>query len=440
MIRSTVNSKLRDLARTLSPTKLEQDFVKQVYSSLQAMLGDVSCIQIGSYPRSTATTPIHDLDVLYVLGAWPEQSSLQDPDTVLNDVCKLIQRNYKCPTGYTFTVNTQNHSVVIEFSGARDFSVDIVPCYKWSANSYGDPMYRVPHVIKERDRAKRHTQTWDPGDRNQWISSDPRGYISQAQEVGANTDFREAVKIIKLWKHTLRDFDDSLKLKSFHLEQVMTKQFQANPSLDLIGAVFDFFVKLPTTIENPNEIEDRAQYGKYIDDYLENLSDSQKKKMKKARDMVLIRLEKIDDHTAEEVFTASEDHRDPNEHFIFDEGYLSVVDKNHAFDVSYDKQDQFENRVMRHARKKLKLPKKRKLFFKIIDGLENDLTYFWKVQNSKSLPDRSKRRGDITRHQTKNNPENTEYMGEHYVECFGVNSLGECVRYARCEVAIGGDE
>ena len=123
---------------------------------------------------------------------------------------------------------------------------------------------------------------------------------------------------------------------------------------------------------------------------------------------------------------------------MFDFGHIVVADANHAFDISYEEQDKFENRAMRRARKRLNLPQKRDLFFKIIDGIENNMTYFWKVQNSKNLKDRSQRRGEITKDQTYNNPENTEYVGAHYVECFGVNAAGECVRRARCEVAIGG--
>lgn len=440
MIRKDVNTKLRDFARTLSPTQSEQSFVTKVYGSLQKILGEANCIQIGSYPRLTATTPMHDLDILYVMGDWPHQGELQDPDAVLNDVCTLICQNYKefCPDGYTFKVETQNHSVVIEFSGTRDLSVDVVPCYRYGTNLYGDPTYKVPHVIKEKDRSRRHAQAWDPTDKNQWILSDPRGYISQAQEVGKNQDFRKAVKIVKHWKRTLRDIDDSLKLKSFHLEQVLTQNFQNNPDLDLLKAVFDFFIELPDIIDNPNQIEDGAQSGKYIDDYLSYLSDMQKQKIRRSRDMVLVRLEEVDKLSAEEVFTANEYYRDPKEQFMFDEEYLMIVDNDHSFDISYDEQDQYENRRRRRARLKNKLPKKKSLYFKIIDGMEDNLTYFWKVQNSKSLTDISQRRGEITEGHTANNPETTEYTGEHYVECYGVNALGECIRRARCEVPIGG--
>src|SRR5690606_35060704 len=136
----------------------------------------------------------------------------------------------------------------IEYSGPRELSVDVVPCYEFGLNLYDDLMYKVPQIIKQKDRAKRRVQTWDPMDRNQWILSDPRGYIKQAQVVGVNQDFRKAVKIVKYWKRTLREVDDDLKLKSFHLEQVITIQFQDNPELDLLNAVFNFFVDLPVII------------------------------------------------------------------------------------------------------------------------------------------------------------------------------------------------
>lgn len=439
MIRNDVNNKLREFSRTLSPTKSEQDFVTKVYGSLGKMFGIENCIQIGSYPRYTATTPMHDLDILYVIGNWVDSGELQDPDIVLNNMCSQIRQNYEefCPGGYKFTVGIQNHSVEIEFSGIRDLSVDIVPCYPFGVNSYQQPTYKVPHVIK-KNKLERRSEMWDPLDRNQWILSDPRGYIKQAGEVGENPDFRKAVKIIKHWKRTLREVDDGLKLKSFHLEQVITQQFKDNPKIDVISAVFNFFIQLPEIINNPNVIEDRAQSGKYIDDYLVDLSENQKNRIKKARDMFLIRLEDIDQFDTEEIFTANEYHRDPKESFLFDFGYIIISDMNHCFDISYDELDAYGNREARRARKKEKLPKRKELFFKIIDGEEVGLTYYWKVQNSKLLQDRLKRRGEITMHKTLNDPETTEFTGDHHVECFGVNAFGECIRRARCEVPIGG--
>lgn len=434
MIRSDVNSKLREFSRTLSPTKPEQDFVTKVYGSLQEMFGEANCIQIGSYPRYTATTPIHDLDILYVMGDWPDRGDLQDPDAVLNDVCTLIRQDYNdfCPDGYSFTVEIQNHSVVIEFSGTRDLSVDVVPCYTFSRNSYGQPMYKVPHVITEKNRDKRHAEAWNPTDRNQWILSDPRGYISQAKEVGINTDFRKAVKIVKYWKRTLRDIDDTLKLKSFHLEQIVTQQFQANPQLDLVGAIFDFFFELPNIINNPNQIEDRGQAGKYIDDYLANLTDSQKRSIIKARDGVLTKLEEIDEYEVDFIFTAREYQRNPDEEFIFDYKFIMCNDPESSLSVI---------RCDDHATRKIARGTKHstdneKLYFKLQNGLRSGYKYYWKVENSNKLSI-DKRRGEITLDKTKNYPENTQYEGVHYVECYAVNSKNECESKHKHEVPIG---
>lgn len=437
MIRNEINNKLREFAKTLSPAKREREIISRVYSSLQEMLGGNRCIQIGSYPRYTATTPIHDLDILYIIGKWSDSGELQDPERALSEAKELIRSCYDdyCPDGYSYTVSVQNHSVAIEFKGETVFSVDIVPCYEWSKNEYDDNMYKVPEIIKEKDHDKRKSIYWDPIDKSFWISSDPRGYIKQAQLVGSNDDFRKAVKIVKHWKETLRDIDNDLKLKSFHLEQVITQQFQNNPKEDLIGALFYFFTKISSIIENPDCIEDRAQRGKYIDGYLKKITIEQKNIIKKTKDTVLIRLEQIDDYEVKDIFKASEYNRDPDEEFIFDKGYVSVVDLSHSFDISYEQQDKFENRELRRARMKKGLPKQKRLYFKIIDGFEADLDYYWKVQNSRNL-DKHKRRGEITKGQTKHNPENTEYTGNHYVECFGINNQGECVRRARCEVVI----
>jgi len=435
MRRADINSKLRDFAHSLSPTEIEQKFVSKVYGSLQEMLGNTNCIQIGSYPRYTATTPIHDLDILYVLGDWPQQGDLQDPDKILSDAAGLIQQNYKnfCPDNYTFTVGIQNHSVVVTFSGARNFVVDVVPCYSFGQNSYGQPMYKVPQIIKQRDRAKRRAEEWNPTDKNQWISSDPRGYIKQAENVGINADFRKAVKIVKFWKKTLRELDGGLKLKSFHLEQVITRQFQANMNLDLLQGIFDFFLHLPDTISNPDIIEDRAQAGKYIDDYLKDLTDAQKQILEQARDNVLVSLEEITEgSSAEQIFTAATYARNPDERFMFDEAVVMCNDPDS--DLSEIRCDDQVNR--RVARSSTHSTNDEKLYFKLQISIRSGYQYYWKVKNSNKLaPD--KRRGDITLGRTKNYPETTRYEGLHYVECYAVNNQNECESRSRHNVSIG---
>lgn len=110
MIRSEVNNKLREFARSLSPTEREREIVSKVYSSLQEILGRDKCIQIGSYPRYTAITPIHDLDILYVIGEWSDNNDLQDPEYALDEVKELVRSSYAnyCPNGYSYRGSRKN--------------------------------------------------------------------------------------------------------------------------------------------------------------------------------------------------------------------------------------------------------------------------------------------------------------------------------------------
>ena len=60
----------------------------------------------------------------------------------------------------------------------------------------------------------------------------------------------------------------------------------------------------------------------------------------------------------------------------------------------------------------------RKIIFKIKNNPKLKIDLFkWKVKNDDSSP---QPRGEITDHRTLNNPENTSYKGNHYVECFAI--------------------
>lgn len=436
MKRSELNSKLRDHARQLSPTAADQDLISKVYQSLSDLFGTANCIQIGSYPRFTAITPIHDLDVLYVLGQWDENN--HSPEATLRNLHRLLGTNYINPTRLTTRVSLQTHSVTIEYSSGTNvvLSVDIVPAYTFLTNEYQLPTYRVPEVIRQSSHEKRHSTPWDSSQESGWIHSDPRGYIAAATAVGVNSDFRKAVKIAKDWKNKLKAEDKDLKLKSFHLEQVITQMFRDNELLDLADAVFNFFVELPAHISTPNQIADRANPDKYIDDYLVDLNQTQLDKIIVARDNVLIALEQASPNTdISSVFEPNFTSRNPDEQFMFDYGIpLHIDHANQQLQIHFDEEapNRAERRRARHAHQ----PIGNKLYFKIIDGFDDAMRYFWKVRNSDLLHP-EKRRGDITEGQTKNNPESTAWPGNHFVECYAVNEEGVCTDMARVDVPIG---
>lgn len=438
MTRASLNASLRAHARTLSPTSSEQDLISKVYGSINDFLGTSNCIQIGSYPRRTAITPLHDLDVLYILGQW--NANNHSPEAALRQLHSDVQQRYVNPTQYQARTSLQTHSVTIEFYSGENvvLSVDIVPAYSFATNEFGDSTYKVPEVIKQNNHQKRHAAQWDSSRDDGWIHSDPRGYISIATAVnGQNGDFRKAVKIVKDWKNRVKTADETLKLKSFHLEQVITQMFQVNSHQDLVDAVFNFFVDFPDVISEPNQIADRANPNKYIDDYVAELTVSQKEKLISARDNVLIALENVTPGTdISSVFEPNFKKRNPEEEFMFDQRIPTHIDhSNRRLEIAFD--ETTPNRAERRRASRNHQPIGNKLYFNIVNGFDNAMTYFWKVKNSDQLA-HDKRRGEITKHRTKNHPETTAWPGEHFVECYAVNSDGICTDVARVDVPIIG--
>src|SRR3989344_6587554 len=108
MKKNRFNEKFREYSRdVLSPKIKEREFVSKVYSSFQKVLGENNSIQIGSYPRFTAITPLHDLDILYISGKW--EKTLPNPTSVLKELAKEINSNYINPTPYEIEVSEQTH-------------------------------------------------------------------------------------------------------------------------------------------------------------------------------------------------------------------------------------------------------------------------------------------------------------------------------------------
>ncbi|PIP56229.1 hypothetical protein COX05_04180, partial [candidate division WWE3 bacterium CG22_combo_CG10-13_8_21_14_all_39_12] len=339
MTKDTFNAKLREYAKTVSPTSEERELISGeggIYKSINNTLDINNTLQIGSYPRFTAITPVHDLDILFVAGSWHDDWSLEQfsPKKAIAGLQKEFENRYTPPQGYAvIKLSPQTHSITIELkSDNHEFSVDIVPAYSFSKNEYGDDMYMVPEIVRVSSHTKRqkvYNQKYARCENIGWIKSDPRGYIKVATEVDQNTDFRKTVKFIKTWKTNLQEEDEGLKLKSFHLEQVVTQMYQADSSLTIYDAIFNFFYYLPDIINVPNQIQDRADPQSYIDEYLDRFNEGQKSKFKQARDGFLIKLENlgVDDDVSDLVDIIFYN-RPQSESFMFDKGIKTLVDPN----------------------------------------------------------------------------------------------------------------
>lgn len=423
MKKDKFNTLFREYSRTLSPTQDERDMVTNIYQSLDDVLGVNSCIQIGSYPRFTSVTPIHDLDILYFLWNWNE--NLHNPLSALQYLYKKILLEYKNPTIYKIDISLQSHSVTISHKENNEeiFWVDIVPAYIYSKNEFWDDTYKVPEIIKtpHKKRLAKYTKLSEEHKNMDWIKSDPRWYISVASNLDKTTkgEFRKAVKLVKKWKNNLCEADENLKFKSFHLEQIVTRFFKSNSNLEIFDAIFNFFIELPSIINNPNQIEDRANSDKFIDDYIEKFTYEQKEKIIQARDWLLIKLEKFtwlsSIQSLLEIFFYKR--VGEKEAFLFDQKIPVLTDPSYAFEIYWKARPRnwwFLGKVL-DATWLISIDRQIDFW---INWKEPIVDLFkWKVRNDKISEDP---RWEITDYRTLRNPEHTKYPWSHYVECYAI--------------------
>ena len=438
MKKDKLSAELRKYVKSaLSLSQGDRDFVNSVYDAFRQLF-DECCIQIGSYPRYTAIKPLHDLDILYTLGQWEDEH--RDPSEILKKLHRRIKEEYDNPTKCDLEVTLQTHSISISFKQNREevFSVDIVPAYAHYKNEFGQDTYRVPEIARKKHGKRRlefyETLVRERGEM-QWILSDPRGYIEVAKRVNqSNSDFRRCVKFVKGWKNACKDKYDDFELKSFHIEQIVTIFFQKQPDSDIFDGVFAFFVNLPEAIHSP-QIQDRADSSKYIDSYLNDLTKEQRKRILQARDFFLKTLEELsDDKPIGSLLNIGFYKRaSASEQYLFDFNIPTLTDEKYSFDISGEVQER-PGGFRRYILDAIGLiPIGRKIKFRVKKASSDIDLFKWKVKNDNRS---TQPRGEITDHQTKNVPEYTKYIGNHYVECYGILG-GVCVAKAKQNVKLG---
>ncbi len=436
MKKSEINQKFREYAKTLSPKPEEQNLIKGIYKSFNDLFGEKNCLPIGSFPRFTSITPIHDFDLLYILGPWNERD--HSPTSALEALFDKIKSEYENPTSYNYQTSFQTHSITVSYLDGDQvrISVDIVPAYICFKNEFDQNTYMIPEVVKSKGVEQRQKYYNDLRLENKemgWINSDPKGYIKIASDIDSSTsgEFRKSVKLVKRWKHNLKEIVPELKLKSFHLEQVVTKYFESDQSLSIYDAIFKFFIELPDILENPNQIPDRARNDKYIDDYLEHISDEQKERIKEARDGFLIKLESIseEDTIGDLLIVVFRRRQDITEEYLFDSSAPIPILTHEVITICGEIQQ--KSGVNRLLSALGFIDNGQHIKFRISCGCDAN-SYKWKVKNDDEA---EKPRGEITDHHTLNDPERTQYPGTHYVECYAIKD-GICVAKAKQYVRL----
>lgn len=437
MIKSKFDSKFRQYVQDkISINENDRKFISAVYQSFQDLLGGNNTLQIGSYPRFTAIQPLHDLDILYILGNWNDNN--HNPASLLQEVKNKVDREYSNPTKYTIEVSMQTHSITIVFqeNGQDIFAVDIVPAYIYSSDEFNQDTYKVPEIAEQRYRKRKqfYEQLQESNIDMGWVHTDPRGYIEIAKQVNkSNNDFRKVVKFIKAWKNSHKEEKEDFKLKSFHIEQVITQYYQENTELEIFDAIFKFFVEIPKIIENPS-IEDRANNHKFIDEYINELSQYQRSLITQARDCFLKKLEQFTEiSTIQELIKPCLYKRvSSSEQFLFDSNIPVLTEDYYDFEICGEAQERkggFRKFILGLSGL-IKIDRKIKFRIK---GVEPNVDIFkWKVKNDRNS---EQPRGEITDNHTLRDPEYTKFRGNHYVECYAIlNNI--CVAKARQDVKL----
>ncbi len=417
-----------------SPTKEEKIFVQQEYERLSKIL-EGKIFQSGSYARFTAITPLNDLDVIWVL---PEESKRQissgdlNLNNILNDLVEKLEAEYKI-LGIKIKAKTQTRSVKIEFVDKEgDFKIDIVPARELEQfNEFGKPIYAIPEVNLQNDV--------------KWIKTDPWGYIELAKIINEeSSNFRKTAKLLKAWRNSWknkRNFKGiEFKLKSFHLELIVQKLISENSEMDISGLAELFFRNINGFI-SVRQFPDRAR-NKYVDDYIDELNENEKKLIRLAARCALVLVEQIKKVEGEKELIGIFHRLVSGEEFIEAYGYSSAINRLtspmfYIAAIKNEESEDYKSGIVRlNKNDKIKFKAK---FLSPVNHTKSKITkYFYKVTNTGEQATRAKQlRGEINRNNTLNLTESAVFRGSHFVECFGVDDQTRNVlAYAICTVVI----
>ncbi len=281
MTENDINISLEEFARKyLSPPLEERTEVSKRYNELIGYLPGNEIFQSGSYRRETSVTPVHDLDVIWVLPRTMQEKFIKaysgniygnhfafNPSEPLTALVKILSPKY---SGVA-RVELQTHSVKIAFNNEKEtkFSIDVVPAVPTGElNEFGKDIYFVPEIQKMGFHRRNDTYKSDTTHMS-WIKSDPNGYIEESLKLNSNPSYRKAVKFVKIWRRICNASLLNFELKSFHVEMIMSEVFKINSKISTYDALYWFFSRLADWLEKP-VIYDKANASQLIDSYLED--------------------------------------------------------------------------------------------------------------------------------------------------------------------------
>lgn len=388
---------------------------------------------VGSVGRETAIKGVSDLDILFDLpvevfkrfDAYKEKKQ----SSLLQEVKNVLKARYP-----NTDISGDGQVVVIKFN---KYTVELVPGFKQS-----DDRFKYP----------------DTNNGGSWKYTDPLPEISESKKTAEDTDnnFKYIANMLRAWKNKQGFKFGGLLIDTITYEFLNEKTDYRNIGfdsyLDMTKALFEYIKDLNKdqsywyalgsnqqvyNCDNGKFITKAEKAYKKIKDLTANSSDVNKK----LRQVFGTQFPKK--VTAENrAYTSSYNQKYYNDTEEFIEDYFTVDIK---YNISIDckiTQDGFRPMLLKKLlRDKMFLAIKKHLEF-YIDSMDSEIKkeapydIYWKVKNEgQEAIKRDCIRGQIKRTNTKFINESSDFIGEHYVECYIVKD-GICIAKDHIDVPI----
>ena len=388
---------------------------------------------VGSVGRETAIKGVSDLDILFDLpvevfkrfDAYKEKKQ----SSLLQEVKNVLKARYP-----NTDISGDGQVVVIKFN---KYTVELVPGFKQS-----DDRFKYP----------------DTNNGGSWKYTDPLPEISESKKTAEDTDnnFKYIANMLRAWKNKQGFKFGGLLIDTITYEFLNEKTDYRNIGfdsyLDMTKALFEYIKGLNKdqsywyalgsnqqvyNCDNGKFITKAEKAYKKIKDLTANSSDVNKK----LRQVFGTQFPKK--VTAENrAYTSSYNQKYYNDTEEFIEDYFTVDIK---YNISIDckiTQDGFRPMLLKKLlRDKMFLAIKKHLEF-YIDSMDSEIKkeapydIYWKIKNEgQEAIKRDCIRGQIKRTNTKSINESSDFIGEHYVECYIVKD-GICIAKDHIDVPI----
>lgn len=388
---------------------------------------------VGSVGRETAIKGVSDLDILFDLpvevfkrfDAYKEKKQ----SSLLQEVKNVLKARYP-----NTDISGDGQVVVIKFN---KYTVELVPGFKQS-----DDRFKYP----------------DTNNGGSWKYTDPLPEISESKKTAEDTDnnFKYIANMLRAWKNK-QGFKfgglliDTITYK-FLNEKTDYRNIGFDSYLDMTQALFEYIKDLNKdqsywyalgsnqqvyNCDNGKFITKAEKAYKKIKDLTANSSDVNKK----LRQVFGTQFpKKVTAENREYTSSYNQKYYNDTEEFI--EDYFTVDIK---YNISIDckiTQDGFRPMLLKKLlRDKMFLAIKKHLEF-YIDSMDSEIKkeapydIYWKVKNEgQEAIKRDCIRGQIKRTNTKFINESSDFIGEHYVECYIVKD-GICIAKDHIDVPI----